>query len=106
MDRQEPSSLDSASQPTPPPNYPKGKLCPGDEGELIIRFWYHGDELIAHFSKPITWLGFDKDSALELADRLLIYVKGLQQKAGLKMDPDDIPIPNPDDPYDPQGPWV
>jgi hypothetical protein len=52
-------------------NYPRGKLCNDDEGELVLRICVQDKTVILDFGKPVKWLGFSKQDALNLAETLI-----------------------------------
>lgn len=52
-------------------NYPRGKFCEDDEGELQMRICMQDKTIIIDFGKPVTWLGLAKKDAVNLANSLL-----------------------------------
>jgi len=53
-------------------NFPKGKLCEDDQGELNMRFSIKDNILIINFGeKPVQWIGLDKQGIKEVITRLL-----------------------------------
>jgi hypothetical protein len=55
-------------------NFPNGKICEDDEGELFMRMIIDKEKnvLIVDFGKePVTWIGLDKLTLKDLIERLL-----------------------------------
>jgi len=51
--------------------YPRGKFSEDDEGELAMRIGVQDKTIILDFGKPVKWLGFGKQDAINLATSLL-----------------------------------
>jgi len=51
-------------------DYPRGKLNAADEGGLNIGIATVAGALIINFGKPVKWIGLDKATALQLADKI------------------------------------
>ena len=51
--------------------YPQGALTKDDEGELKFAVVRHGNKIVLSFGKPVEWIGFDSDQAIELAQLLI-----------------------------------
>lgn len=51
--------------------YPQGALNPDDEGELRYGIARDGQKVLINFGKPVAWIGFDADQAVELATELV-----------------------------------
>lgn len=47
--------------------YPQGQLTPDDEGELKLAVTAKDGKVVVDFGKPVAWIGFDADQAIELA---------------------------------------
>jgi len=58
--------------------FPKGKLNNNDEGELRFAIGVHKNRIIIDFNTPVSWIGFDKKQAIEIANSLLIKAKELK----------------------------
>jgi hypothetical protein len=50
--------------------YPRGKLNPSDEGELVFKIANQDDTLLLIFNKPITWIGFNILETEQLISKL------------------------------------
>lgn len=48
-------------------NYPRGKPNADDEGALAIAVFEQDKTIIIDFGKQITWVGMDKQTALNLS---------------------------------------
>jgi hypothetical protein len=57
--------------------YPRGKLNDSDEGAAFISIAVKDKTVIIDFGKEITWIGFDKDTAIHMAHVLLEKAKGI-----------------------------
>jgi hypothetical protein len=55
-------------------NYPSGKLCENDEGELEIAIHSKDKIIIIEFNKKIKWFGLNKNEAVNLVKVLLAKV--------------------------------
>lgn len=55
------------------PRFPQGKIDPTDDGELAFAIATDPDRkaVVIRFSKPVDWLGFGRDEALALANKLI-----------------------------------
>jgi hypothetical protein len=55
------------------PRFPQGKIDSTDEGELAfaIAVDQQRKAVVIRFSKPVDWLGFGRDEALALANKLI-----------------------------------
>jgi len=51
--------------------YPRGKLSEDDEGASAIVVSTTGNTVRIDFGKQVAWIGFDKKTALMLADALI-----------------------------------
>lgn len=58
--------------------YPRGKLTPGDEGELAMTMLVTGNTLVIDFGKPVAWLGLGLQEVRKLREKLEKYEKELQ----------------------------
>jgi hypothetical protein len=47
--------------------FPQGKAAPDDEGELQLGVTHREGNVEIHFGKPIAWLAFPPEKALEFA---------------------------------------
>ena len=56
-----------------PPQYPAGKLSEDDQGELALAVALDRKSrtIIIRFPKPIDWMGFGKQDALALGQKLV-----------------------------------
>lgn len=48
-----------------------GKLNPQDEGEIKIAFGEENGRVVINFGKPVAWIGFTPEQAMELAAALM-----------------------------------
>ncbi len=55
--------------------YPRGKLCETDEGVALISIAVKDRTVIIDFGKDVKWIGFDKRTAINLANVLLEKAK-------------------------------
>lgn len=51
----------------PTKQFPRGKIHQSDEGGIQISVGHNEGNVILQFGKPIAWLGFPPEQALELA---------------------------------------
>jgi len=51
--------------------YPQGALSKDDEGELRFGVTTHNGKVVLNFGKPVEWIGFDADQAIEIAQQLI-----------------------------------
>lgn len=50
--------------------FPQGHLSPEDEGELMLGIGVMDGKVILNFGKPVMWIGFDHEQAIQLAQML------------------------------------
>lgn len=62
----------------PTGKYPKGKLNETDEGQLNMALGIENGKLVLAFGTEVAWLGFDKRSALALAEALIEKAKEIE----------------------------
>lgn len=55
--------------------YPNGKLNPSDEGALAVAIEHEGNVVKIVFPKPVAWIGFTPDQAIEIAERLIKHAR-------------------------------
>ena len=55
--------------------YPRGKLCADDEGQLAVAVTIRDKTVIVDFGKDVSWLGLDHASAVEFAKTILRRAK-------------------------------
>lgn len=53
------------------PWYPRGKLNKNDEGAAAIAISIEGNTVRIDFGKDLSWIGFDKSTAIALANVLI-----------------------------------
>ena len=58
--------------------FPRGKVNEHDEGELKLAVYHKDGTIFADFGKPTAWIGFDADSARQLASLLIHHADQLQ----------------------------
>lgn len=59
--------------------FPDGKLNQNDEGALAVMIGSEGGRVIVRFPKPVAWIGFTPEQALDIAQTLISHAR----KAGL-----------------------
>jgi len=52
-------------------NYPRGKFADDDEGETDLAILVQDKTVIIAFTKPMNWIGMDKQSALAIGNLLI-----------------------------------
>ncbi len=57
--------------------YSDGKASDDDEGDLRLQVAHNGDDVRIDFGKPVAWLGFPKDQAIQFA-MLILKHAGVQ----------------------------
>lgn len=57
--------------------FPQGKLNAEDEGALALAVRHENGKVILQFSKPVAWIGFDAQGAVELAQSLVTYARAV-----------------------------
>lgn len=60
--------------------FPEGKLNANDEGELMVMIGTESGRVVVRFPKPVAWIGFPPEQALELAETLIAHAVGLGVK--------------------------
>lgn len=55
----------------PTGEYPKGKLTEGDDGQLKLAIGTYKNNVILDFGVKISWIGMEKEDALNLADAII-----------------------------------
>ena len=58
--------------------YPQGKLNDHDESALEIGITKIDDKVIINFGKRVSWIGFDKDTALNIADAIRKHATSIE----------------------------
>lgn len=56
-------------------NFPDGKITDDDEGEIRIGITEKDGIVIVDFCKPLSWIGFTKEQALQIAQTLIELAK-------------------------------
>lgn len=57
--------------------YPRGKLNETDEGALNIRLTNKNDTVIIDFGKNVSWIGLDKQTAIDFASMILKHADSI-----------------------------
>ncbi len=60
--------------------YPRGKLNADDEGALAICIGLQDKTIIIDFGKPVKWIGFEHQDAINLANNILKHAKAIAPK--------------------------
>lgn len=55
--------------------YPEGRLNENDAGAVSMAVGTEGDKVILRFPKPVTWVGFTGDEAMQLAQDLIKHAR-------------------------------
>lgn len=66
----------------PSGTFPRGKLCPADEGQIQMEVGTSNGAVIIRFGKPIKWLGLGAEEADGLADLLKKHASALRAPQG------------------------
>ena len=53
--------------------YPDGRLNAQDAGALALSVGVEGNSVVLRFPKPVAWIGFTGDQAMEIAQLLMTY---------------------------------
>lgn len=61
-------------------HYPRGRLHPGDDGELSIKLSVdpETEAIVLDFGKPVTWIGMTADGAFAFAQLLADKAQALK----------------------------
>jgi hypothetical protein len=51
--------------------YPRGKLCEGDQGALNLTVGIRDRTVVIDFGKDLSWIGMPKDQAISFANVIL-----------------------------------
>lgn len=51
--------------------FPRGKLCEGDEGALALSVGVRDKTIVIDFGKDLSWLGMPKDQAISFANVII-----------------------------------
>lgn len=60
--------------------FPRGKLCENDEGQLTLRICVKDKTVIIDFGKDLNWIGFDKQGAIEFAQTIIKRANEIKEK--------------------------
>jgi hypothetical protein len=74
-------------------DYPKGKLNADDEGGLMVKISTEGDTVRVDFGKPIAWIGYDPDGAIEFASKLIDHAMELKTRGARRLVNLGVPKP-------------
>lgn len=55
--------------------YPKGRLNQDDAGAVAMAIGVESDRVVLRFAKPVAWVGFTGDEAMELAQTLIKHAR-------------------------------
>jgi hypothetical protein len=55
--------------------YPNGKLNENDAGALAVEIGTENDRVVIRFPKPVAWIGFTGDQAMEIAQTLMKHAR-------------------------------
>ena len=59
--------------------YPDGKLKDNDEGGIYAGIAIDKGRIIIQFAKPVSWIGFTKDEAMNFAMEIISKVKDVHR---------------------------
>lgn len=65
--------------------HPQGRLVQDDEGEIRLAVGHANGKVVVEFGKPIAWIGFTPEQALDLAQSIRAHalnIRDRQRKAG------------------------
>ena len=67
--------------------YPNGKLTKDDAGAIAVAIGHENGAVILQFPKPVAWIGFTPDQAMEIAQTLMEHARavGLTKPFTLKV---------------------
>lgn len=55
--------------------FPDGKLNANDEGALAVVIGHEKQSVVMRFPKPVAWIGFTPEQALEIAESLIQHAR-------------------------------
>lgn len=55
--------------------FPDGKLNENDAGALAVEIGTEGNSVVIRFPKPVAWIGFTGDQAIEIAQTLIKHAR-------------------------------
>lgn len=55
--------------------YPNGRLNDNDAGALAVEIGQEGGSVVMRFPKPVAWIGFTGDQAMEIAQVLIKHAR-------------------------------
>lgn len=55
--------------------FPDGKINEADEGEIMVAIVGIEDRVVINFGKPVHWVGFTKEQAVQIAASLIKHSK-------------------------------
>lgn len=65
--------------------YPDGRLNNEDAGALALMIEVQDGKVVVHFPKPVAWIGFSADQAMDLASTLVRHARAAGSKKPLTM---------------------
>lgn len=57
--------------------FPNGKLNKDDAGALAVSIGHEKDAVVIRFPKPVAWIGFTPEQAIEIAESLIQHARAL-----------------------------
>jgi hypothetical protein len=57
--------------------YPQGRLGPDDAGALPMAISQRDGKVVIEFPKPVSWIGFTGDDAMEIAQILMKHARAV-----------------------------
>lgn len=57
--------------------FPHGKITPQDEGAVALQIGSENGRVVLQFPKPVKWIGFTREQALQIANSLIKHAASL-----------------------------
>lgn len=65
--------------------YPNGRLNADDSGALAVAFSHENGVVKMEFPKPVAWIGFTPNQAIEIAQTLIQHARKAGSKEALSL---------------------
>jgi hypothetical protein len=59
--------------------FPEGKLTKDDQGEIKIGITVKDDKIVIAFGKPVEWIGFTREQAIQIGETLINRARQTEQ---------------------------
>lgn len=63
----------------PTGKFPDSKISEDDEGEIQIAIGATEKEVIINFGAPVSWIGFEPDQAMEIANSIIVKAEAVKR---------------------------